>query len=242
MTRVDLLFARVAPTERTRWLESAIPLLATSELDRVAAIPDLEVRSQYALGRALLRLLAGRTVDHPVEQIEITTSETGRPSVAAFATLGVSIAHSGEVVIVAACPDAPVGVDVEAPVPAGLRHRRIVDRTFAAPEATVFRTLEGELASNWFARAWTTKEAVAKALDAGLIPALAGAEVNSDADALTSVWAGPPAKDWTLHQLQPPAGEEWVSVAVPLSGVILGAVEQLTPETVTAPLSRPAAH
>jgi phosphopantetheinyl transferase len=242
VTRVELLYARVAPTERTRWLESAIPLLAPSELDRVAAIPDLGVRTQYALGRALLRLLASRTVDHPVEQIEITTSESGKPSLVAFPTVGVSIAHGGEMVIVATCSDAPVGVDVEAPVPAGSRHRRIVDRTFAASEAAVFRTLDGEPASHWFARAWTTKEAVGKALDAGLIPALAGAEVNSDADALTSVWAGPPAEDWTLHQLRPPASDEWVSVAIPLAGVSLGAVEQLAMETVTAALSRPAAH
>ncbi len=63
-----------------------------------------------------------------------------------------------------------------------------------------------------------------------MIPALAGAVVSSRAESLVSVWSGPPAASWTLHQLAAPGGDEWITVAIPAPGVELGAVSQLTLE------------
>jgi phosphopantetheinyl transferase len=230
MPTVTLTLARVTPDDRDDWLEIAASLLSDRERQRLDAILDRDRRAQHAIGRALLRLIgAGAGGGQPAD-VEITTSGEGKPELAELPELGISLAHSGRAVVVAACEGAPVGVDIEPTREASANSRRLADRRFSAPEAAALRELPDAAVSDWFARAWTTKEAVGKALGVGMIPALAGAVVNSRADALVSVWSGPPADSWTLHQLPAPGGDEWIAVAIPAPGIALGAVAQLTLE------------
>jgi phosphopantetheinyl transferase len=229
MPTVRLTLARLTPGDRDDWLEIAAGLLSDRERERLDAMPDPDRRAQHAIGRALLRLIAaGASGRHPAD-VEITNSGEGKPEIAELPELGVSLAHSGRAVVVAACEGALVGVDIEpARAAACARSRRLAQRRFTALEATALRELPDAAVSDWFVRAWTTKEAVGKALGVGMIPALAGAVVNSRADALVSVWSGPPADSWTLHQLPAPGGDEWITVAIPAARVELGAVSQLT--------------
>ena len=94
------------------------------------------------------------------------------------------------------------------------------------------RRLSGDGLADWFASAWTIKEAVAKALGVGVIPALSRVVVESgDAGLeLAAVGFGPPAGSWTLHQLVAPGGTEKVAVAVPAPGVVLAPISLVTLE------------
>jgi phosphopantetheinyl transferase len=80
---------------------------------------------------------------------------------------------------------------------------------------------------------WTIKEAVGKALGDGMLPALSGAVVRREAGRFTlaSVWRGPPADSWTLHQLTAPAGTEKIAVALPAPNVPLELVTSMTLES-----------
>jgi phosphopantetheinyl transferase len=230
MPTVTLTLARVTPTDSDDWLEIAAGVLSDRERERLEAMPNSDQRVQHAIGRALLRLIAAGASGRRPADVEIRVSGEGKPELAELPELGVSLAHSGRAVVVAAYEGAPVGVDIE-PVAAGsASSRRMAQRRFSAFEAAALRELPDAAVSDWFTRAWTTKEAVGKALGVGMIPALAGAVVSSRADALVSVWSGPPADSWTLHQLPAPGGEEWIAVAIPVPRVELGTVSQLTLE------------
>jgi 4'-phosphopantetheinyl transferase len=240
MPTVTLTLARVTPDDRDDWLEIAAGLLSDRERERLAAMPDPDRRAQHAIGRALLRLIAAGVSGGQPADVEITTSDEGKPELPELPELGVSLAHSGRAVVVAACEGAQVGVDIEPTSAATTSSRRLAQRRFSAREAAALRELPDAAVSDWFARAWTTKEAVGKALGVGMIPALAGAVVNSHAEALVSVWSGPPADSWTLHQLPAPGGDEWIAVAIPVPRVELGTVSQLTLEAFTRTTARPA--
>ena len=232
MPTVALTLARFTPADRDEWLAAAAALLSAEERERVEAMPAADVRTQHAIGRALLRLAAAGTAQRDPVGIAIAIAEDGKPELAEMPELGVSVAHSGRMVVVAACQGAAVGVDIEAPRRDVTRSRKIAERRFAASEAAALRALPDALVADWFVRAWTIKEAVGKAVGTGVIPALAGAVVAGSADdlALVEVWTDPPANSWSLHQLPAPDGVERIAVAVPRPAVMIGAVTQLTLE------------
>ncbi len=117
MPTVALTLARFTPADRDDWLAAAAALLSAEERERVEAMPAADVRTQHAVGRALLRLAAADTAQRDPAGIAITIAEDGKPELAEMPELGVSVAHSGRMVVVAACQGAAVGVDIEAPRP-----------------------------------------------------------------------------------------------------------------------------
>ncbi len=242
MPTVTLTLARFTPGDRDRWLAGAMNVLNDEEREQLRARPDSDARAQHAIGRALLRLIAAPAAGRGPSEVEVTVSEQGKPAIDDAPELGVSVAHSGHAVVVAACRGATVGVDIEPPPEDAARCRRLARRRFSAAEAAALRELPDAAVAGWFARAWTIKEAVGKTLGVGMVPALAGAVVSSDAHALVSVWTGPPAESWTLHQLLAPGGEEWIAVTLPVAGVELGPVSQLTPEAFSEATAQPVAE
>jgi phosphopantetheinyl transferase len=168
---------------------------------------------------------------HPAS-LAITTSEAGKPQFTDLDDLNVSVAHSGRVVVVAACPSAAVGVDIEPAFATADDPRRLARRLFAESEVASLQDVPDAEVADWFSTVWTIKESVGKALGVGMLPALSGAvtERRAGGFALAAIWSGPPAESWTLHQLTAPGGSEKIAVAVPAPNVALGPVSELTPK------------
>jgi phosphopantetheinyl transferase len=116
--------------------------------------------------------------------------------------------------VIALTRGAPVGVDVEGPVPPE-RAAKVARRFFGGEEARL-------VDPSAFLRAWAAREAVAKALGLPLHRILASTRVEPDpAKPLTLLAAppgAPPPHEWTLHELALTAGRETVVVAVPRPG------------------------
>ncbi|SCL71458.1 4'-phosphopantetheinyl transferase [Micromonospora peucetia] len=119
----------------------------------------------------LLRRAGATLLGRAEDEIVVRHGRDGRPLVAvcgagARVELPVSVSRSGPVVVVAARPGGPVGVDVERcrPLPA----RELARRWYAPTEAAWLagRPADGQAAD--FLRLWTAKEAVGKALGVGL--------------------------------------------------------------------------
>ena len=119
-------------------------------------------------------------------QLGVGNDDAGRPFVTGthgtvLPPLTVSLAHSGEIGVAIARPDAGgsvcVGIDVEQVVP---RDEATIDFALSPAEKTMLHRLaDGDRDANgdgdgdgslnvWFARLWTAKEAVGKALGTGL--------------------------------------------------------------------------
>jgi 4'-phosphopantetheinyl transferase len=207
-------------------------VLSEAEREHLATISALDARTEHAIGRAIIRLLGAQASDRDPQSLEITTSEAGKPHFADLEELNVSVAHTGRLVVVAAYPSAAVGVDVEPALTTANDPRRLARRFFAESEVASLHDVPDAEIADWFSSVWTIKESVGKALGVGVIPALSGAitERRPDGVGLASVWSGPPAESWTLHQLKVSGGHEKVAVAVPAPGVALGRVSELALE------------
>ena len=157
-------------------------------------------------------------------------SEAGKPRLADAPELHVSIAHTGRLVVVAACSSNAVGVDVEPALAPAPHPRRLAERFFADVEIAALRDVPEAHLAAWFSSVWTIKEAVGKALGVGMVPALSGAVVEHRAAGFTlaAVWTGPPADSWSVHQLTTDGGEEKIAIAVPAPRIALGSVSELT--------------
>jgi phosphopantetheinyl transferase len=229
---VSLTVARFTEEERGDWLGSASSVLSEVERRQLNHIRTHDLRTGHAVGRAMLRLVGSRASGRHPRVVAVAMSEAGKPRLTDVPGLHASVAHTGRVVVVAATRAAVVGVDIESVIASTSRQRRLAARLFSDAEITALREVPDDALPDWFASAWTIKEAVGKAIGVGMIPALSGAIVERQADGfkLASVWAGPPAECWTLHQLMVAAESEKIAVALPVPGVALDPVTELTLE------------
>lgn len=180
-------------TCEVRWcapFSGAEVALTDAERIRWTALDREEDRARFATGRLLARRLAG--ADLGIDPVAVVLDATcddcgeqhGRPVVpgAAFA---LSIAHSGERVVVALARGAAVGVDVE--------EVRTPDRLLdedggVLAEGERVALAEAEDVALAFTTVWTRKEAVLKSLGLGLRVEPSELEV--------SVFEEPAVVDW----------------------------------------------
>jgi len=227
---IQLTLARFTRAERSQWLARSAALLSASELERVAAITDPDTRTRHALGRALVRLMGAQAAGTSPLDLQVAVTENGKPWLPECPDLHVNVSHTRRAVVVAAASVGPVGVDIEQPSVTTVHPERLAQRLFAGDEVDALGELSQERLADWFSSAWTIKEAVAKALGIGVIPALSEVVVATDDDGLklAAVGVGPPADSWTLHQLVAPGGSEKIAVAVPAPHVELEPISVLT--------------
>ncbi|PZF98211.1 4'-phosphopantetheinyl transferase family protein [Micromonospora deserti] len=122
--------------------------------------------------RRLLRRAGATLLGHAEERVVVGHRSDGRPVVrvpgrgGGQIELPVSLSRSGAVLVVAARPGGPVGVDVERlrPLPA----LPLALRWFDPAEAAWLAGRPGDGRAADFLRLWTAKEAVGKALGVGL--------------------------------------------------------------------------
>lgn len=119
-------------------------------------VADRPARHHFA------RVLAAEFLDCPLESIALSVDADGRPSLSAPVPLHVSLSHRPGVTLAAIWP-AQVGVDVEW---ADARHLDVAHDLFTPAEAA---WLETTAQGDAFARLWTAKEAVLKAVGQGIV-------------------------------------------------------------------------
>ncbi len=233
---LPLTLCRLDGADHDRWLTAAEALLSPAERERAQAINDAGVRARHAVGRAVMRRIGARVSGRDPAALDIATSSLGKPRLVDVPDLYVSVAHTDRLVVVAACRSHPVGVDAEAPVARISGARRIAERRFSSAEARWLGELPDTEFSTWFSRVWTLKEAVGKAVGAGVVPALSGAVAAPDGPELrlASVWCRPAASEWSIHELAAADGPERITVAVPAADVTITEVCRLTPEQLRA--------
>lgn len=143
-------------------------VLSPDELDRAGRFLAAADRRSFVVGRAQLRTLLGRYLDADPRGLAFVNAESGKPRLdggAAAPDLRFNVSGSGEIVLVAVRRLHDVGVDVE--------RLAAIDETAAASAMTTremaqWRSLEGPERAERFTALWAGKEAVAKAVGAGL--------------------------------------------------------------------------
>ena len=195
--------------------------LDSAERARSARFHFERDQRHYVASRGLLRHLLGTALDTPAPALVFEYGAHGKPALsAAFSQdriLRFNLSHSAGWAIFALAWDREVGIDLETATrlrrdPDGLTG--LASRVLSARELVIWQALPDAAARDTaFLRAWTRKEAYAKATGQGLFDELIRIEVALDAVAPESsltLRSSPPdggiTRQWVLHDLSAPDG------------------------------------
>jgi 4'-phosphopantetheinyl transferase len=221
----------VAPTEpmhprllenpslsKVRIWQAQIELISEEEVDALRAYLDEAERSRaarfhferdrksFVSTRGLLRSLLGGILEKEPASIVFEYGEHGKPALAARNDLQFSVSHTTGWAMFAVSSDFAVGVDLEA-LDRVTRNTedlaKFADRVLSTNELMVWRAIPADQQPRALLRAWTRKEALAKATGRGLSDELLATEVALDAAAPQSTLA---VEHWCICDLPAPEG------------------------------------
>lgn len=157
---------------------------------------------RFASARGLLRRLVAAYVGQSPEQVRFTAGPLGKPELAAPpAALSFNLSHSEGLALMAFARQGRLGIDVE-----WVRHLpeafAIARRNFAPAEVQWLESSPPEQQAEIFFRIWTRKEAVLKAVGAGLTVDLQSFDV-------VPVWGTGEVVPMSLALGQAPAAWRW---------------------------------
>jgi 4'-phosphopantetheinyl transferase len=145
-------------------------LLDHDERERASRFHFEKHRRRFVLARGFLRVLLGRYLEVPPEQVRFAYGQYGKPSLAGeygANPLRFNTSHSEELAVYAFVQDHEIGVDVEY-IKEDFAAEDIARHFFSAYEVETLAALpETERAAAFF-RCWTRKEAYIKAIGNGL--------------------------------------------------------------------------
>ncbi len=130
-------------------------------------------RCRYVVAHAGLRGILGHCLDVPPVRIRFEYGAYGKPHLFPASRWNFSLAHSGDVALVAVSRGRLVGVDVEEFRP-DVRALELAERFFPEDEARALAAFPPSGRAAAFTRLWILKEAVGKALGCGLRPSVVG--------------------------------------------------------------------
>jgi len=148
-------------------------LLDDAERERRARLRHAADRDRFTVGCALLRSLLGRLTGVAPALVEVDRTcpdcdrPHGKPTPRDAANLDCSVSHGGDLVVVAVARGVRIGVDVEEIRPDG-DVDLVASRALAPAELASLAGMSAADRRRGFYTYWTRKEAVLKAMGAGL--------------------------------------------------------------------------
>jgi 4'-phosphopantetheinyl transferase len=193
--------------------------LDSDEHARAARFHFERDQRHYIASRGLLRRLLSDALDTPASALVFKYGAHGkpvlRPAIPPGRNLCFNLSHSAGWAMFALTWDCEVGIDLESIA----RIKRDADglaglaaRVLSARELAIWQALPETARDAAFLRAWTRKEAYAKATGQGLFDELMRTDVALDAAdpksslTLRSSQEGASAREWILHDLAAPDG------------------------------------
>ncbi len=192
---------------------SALPgceaLLDGEERERAARFLRATDRWRFITSHAALRLLLGQALALPPATLAFAREPGGRPVLVGpgEGALNFSLSHSGDHALVGYVTGARIGVDLETrrPLPDALQ---IARGHFADDEVAALAALPPQAFEAAFFGLWTRKEAVVKALGAGLALPLSAFSVTVPPTPARMVREPGAGEGWTLATIPTPPGTD----------------------------------
>jgi 4'-phosphopantetheinyl transferase len=213
------------PADRLARCDAVLDPAERARADRFLRPAD---RDRYRASHAALRLVLADALDVGPAEIRFAAGPAGKPALAGMVGEGLdfNLSHSGSRALVGLCRGAEIGVDVEVhrPLPDALR---IARGHFAPDEAAALARLPPEAIEATFFGLWTRKEAVVKALGAGLSLPLSDFSVSLPPAAPRLLGTAGGTRAWTLADIDAGPGAD-ATVAVRARAEI--AVRRLPPD------------
>lgn len=194
-------------------------VLDPPERARAARFHFAHDRQHYLAARGILRELLGAALKISPKAVQFVYGDRGKPGVVQNARDGrrlrFNLSHSSGYAMIATAWDREIGIDLEAITrldPDQEHLSGLAGRVLSSREFVLWRALPDDASRHRaFLRAWTRKEAYAKATGTGVFDGLREVEVSLDAAAPErSLIINRPAAQapagWTLYDLTAPPG------------------------------------
>ncbi|MEU5084713.1 MULTISPECIES: 4'-phosphopantetheinyl transferase family protein [Streptomyces] len=123
-------------------------------------------RARFAASRRLVKHAAAAVLDVPADELELARGPAGRPYLRGCDRLGLSLSHTGDLLVLALSLHGPIGADAERLGRSGCRVL-LAQRACTAQELSDLRALPAPERGDAVLRLWTLKEAYTKALGVG---------------------------------------------------------------------------
>lgn len=182
-------------------------LLSTDELHIWHTMIHPGRRQEYLVSRALLRQQLAERLQQPTANLQFCNGPHGKPRLHDDGWQ-FNLSHSGDWLVLALCPQGPLGVDIEL----GKRRHHplpLARRFYAQSEYEWLCTLSAQEQERAFYRLWSRKEAVLKAHGGGIAAGLEKVRFVPEQG-----WRLDNQLDDTPYQVQDwPFGSGWLSLA-----------------------------
>jgi len=193
-------------TSRLDWWTRWRGVLAADEVGRAERLLLPSARRQFVLSHVALRHVLGGYLGMSPGSLLLARDPRGKPQVrrSAGASVHFNLAHTGDLALIAVSPDAPVGVDVEQVRPWPRNLFVTAGSFFSDRERSLLEQVPPHLLPQAFARCWTRKESMVKAMGTGLTSlALAGFDVGvwPIESECGPRWHDGPSSAWTLSDV-----------------------------------------
>jgi 4'-phosphopantetheinyl transferase len=136
----------------------------SEDRSRAATLPPWRA-AEYLAARGLLRTLLTTVAGSRAARGTIAALPSGQPYLPGEARIGISLAHSGDVVAAAVAVGGRAGVDVQQPEPAS---EAVLRRCCTPAALSILHTFPPERRTAEFAWIWSVQEACVKAAGTGL--------------------------------------------------------------------------
>lgn len=146
----------------THWATRRIEWLSEAERRRLAAFRREDAATRFLVHRTLMRRLLGKLLHIAPQDVPLITDARGKPLLEGVQLPAISLSHSGPWLAIAlSTQGGQLGLDIERVLPD-------FDYTPLAEAYFAFQVRERLHTPTDFFKAWTLREAVAKALGSGL--------------------------------------------------------------------------
>jgi 4'-phosphopantetheinyl transferase len=185
-------------------------VLTSDEQERALRFRSDSDRERFRRCRCALRALISRYLEIPPSEIHFEYESSGKPRLEARQNeqqICFNLSHSGELAVAAVTAGHRVGIDVER-VRDQVDSKAIIERYFSARERSALLSLPEDVRTAAFYACWTRKEALVKALGAGLSSPLANFSVTTN-----------PNRAPALEEMRgdTTAGRQWLLADVPVA-------------------------
>ena len=144
------------------WAERHRCWLSEAERRRIDAFRKPEPARRLLVHRCIARRLLAKVLGIPPEDVPLQTEARGKPFLAGRPDMAISFSHTGPWLAIGMTPEGgQLGIDIERILP-DFDYRAVAEAYFHPDVQARIRTVEE------FFRAWTLREAVAKALGTGI--------------------------------------------------------------------------
>ena len=181
-------------------------IISPEEQRRAERLVIQQRRDDFILHRGLLRSILSKYMAQRPEEIRITISDIGKPSLI-YEGLEFNLSHSNDLMVCGITSGPKIGVDIQHIYPIESLER-VIPKILSPAEAKILENTPNDEKMELFFTIWTVKEAFTKALGSGFQSPVNTIQVLTKKNGETIIQVQDPSqnRDWIIQEIEIESG------------------------------------